>query len=131
MLTGWVRANKRMQNDKQPLDAPKAIVDFTELHRQKENKVARFFDEEVEVSATATPLGIHVYRRFVAWCEVNGEYADSQKFLTMELERLCEDRRISFKAKHGEHGAIYVGVQLKLDTEAERYATRDSYKPSF
>jgi putative DNA primase/helicase len=109
---------------------PAAIVEATEEFRGTESHMARFVEDSCEVgkgvtATTKTPTSM-VYSSYKYWCQQNGENADTQRALTMYLQRrhnIITDRtaterllcRIRLKREWtgGQPGQLATGGQLQ------------------
>jgi putative DNA primase/helicase len=109
---------------------PAAITEATEEFRGTESHMARFVEDSCEVgkgvtATTKTPTSM-VYSSYKYWCQQNGENADTQRALTMYLQRrhnIITDRtaterllcRIRLKREWtgGQPGQLATGGQLQ------------------
>jgi putative DNA primase/helicase len=84
ILAGAVRGCLEWQRD--GLRVPSEIKAATEGYRTEMDTVGRFLDECCDPAAGAREGAEALYKAFQAWCEANGEYTRSNKWLSQRLE---------------------------------------------
>jgi putative DNA primase/helicase len=95
------------------LEPPAAVRAATSSYQAEMDMLAAWMGECCVQSKTAVTSATELYRNFSAWCESNGERAESQRKFSMKLtERGMkkEDRRT---------GIFYVGIGLASDREED------------
>ena len=94
------------------LEPPEEVVHATESYREEMDTLAAFLRERTEADPASCVSAKVLYKTYCAWCEENGERAQTQKALGMRLgER-------GYDSTHKATGNLWIGLRLR-DGEGE------------
>jgi P4 family phage/plasmid primase-like protien len=131
MLAGWQRVRDRLKQGKPALVAPQSVMAATLAYKDKENPVARFWDDKITIVAGGTITSDELYASYKAWCESNGEKPWRAQTLVNELKRFAEDKKcaVDFGGRH-HHAGQHRGISLlSCASEPQENADKEDPEP--
>jgi putative DNA primase/helicase len=92
--------------DKNGLAPPKAVLDATDKYLADEDSFARWIEEKCTAGKGLQRAAGDLWGSFKAWCDINNEFAGSQKSFGQEMEKR------GFEPGRTMYGRLYRGIDL-------------------
>jgi putative DNA primase/helicase len=87
-ILGWMLAGLKRWNETRhkALKIPEALQLAADEYQQEEDAVAQFLDSECEIGPAFDVTSRELYEAFSAWCQREGEFKRSSKWLGVQLK---------------------------------------------
>lgn len=107
MILGWIIEGARaFWKAERRLKQPEKVRRATDEYFNGEDWIAAFLDEKCETGKAFTERSCDLYAAYKAWTELNGEYTQSGKKFSLELEKR------GFIKERVEKGMMWFGIRV-------------------